>query len=280
MLLLHLCVCIDKLTTLEGLSSGLIDSLRQETRRRRHTGVMTDAETVKECVDAFAVVAIAALPDWKVEECLLEIISALCSVELRNEMKQYARKRFVTVAKREAKKIKLEEEDRDLVGDEYSQNENRFDSNFKAVGSSSMSQTTQNILSSVENSATKPTKVWQPSFRAKQVSQAVQEMSSVRVLGGKSSSEGQAKLSFQARLDHMKLKKDGDTTASTSGGPLQCGICKENRIVPCIAQCGHVCCGPCWQGWIKKREASREPVTCPMCRQPASVESIRRVKLM
>lgn len=265
----------------------------------RQAGAISQGDTAKECVDAFMSLVGATLPDLKVEENLLEILCAVCVAELRDEMKEYARKRFATISKREAKRVKLEGE----AGNEYyndgdqnysTQNENAVDDASIQNHQIPLSQAARSILSSLENtgnnsnntsistsiSSLKTARLWQPSVRAKQASQALQEVSSVRISTGANTTAAMAgKLSFQARLDDMRLKKDSDTSTKT-GGPLQCGICKENKIVPCIAECGHVCCGPCWKSWIQKLEAVSKLVTCPLCRQTVNVDSIKRVKLM
>lgn len=274
----------DKLTNEVHVASDTLKSLRHEVQSWRQKGAILQPEMAKECVDAFIAITSSILPDNKAEECLLELLCALCEPDLRDEMRQYARKRFSTVSKREAKRIKLEQE-----GDSYedseqvcsTQNENIGHAENSSARGESLSQAARTILTSLEGgsgdigSQQKATRVWQPSYRAKLVSKAVQDVASVRVV----TREEPGKLSFQARLDQIQLKKHDDT-ATKAGGSLQCGICRENKIVPCIAQCGHVCCGPCWQSWIKKLEAASKPVTCPLCRQPANVDTIRRVKLM
>jgi hypothetical protein len=52
-----------------------------------------------------------------------------------------------------------------------------------------------------------------------------------------------------------------------------CNVCMETARRPCAnKQCGHVCCESCWKRWLESKTCSNN--SCPVCRQPASVDSL------
>lgn len=51
-----------------------------------------------------------------------------------------------------------------------------------------------------------------------------------------------------------------------------CNVCMETAKRPCAnRQCGHICCEGCWKKWFNSKSCGS---SCPVCRQPASIESL------
>lgn len=71
-----------------------------------------------------------------------------------------------------------------------------------------------------------------------------------------------------SRADRMAASSESQGNGSTR---LQCSVCKEVADQPCAAKCGHICCQQCWISWLKVKPS------CPICRAPASQQSVARV---
>ena len=52
---------------------------------------------------------------------------------------------------------------------------------------------------------------------------------------------------------------------------MQCPICSNTSESPCLANCGHTACLPCWMRWLKRSQ------TCMVCRVKTSLDSLARV---
>lgn len=88
-----------------------------------------------------------------------------------------------------------------------------------------------------------------------------------------------AKPSYSSLLQTMELetylmKKATDVaTHFPSGEPVdvECPVCNHKIIEPCVAQCGHMACFPCWSNWLKISN------TCITCRSRVTHESLSQV---
>lgn len=87
--------------------------------------------------------------------------------------------------------------------------------------------------------------------------------------------------SFLSRLQsissmEMSHQSTGNSLLDRTSKPavtkkLLCIVCKDVATLPCAAKCGHVCCQKCWMQWLKVK------ATCPLCREPASQQSITHI---
>ena len=50
-----------------------------------------------------------------------------------------------------------------------------------------------------------------------------------------------------------------------------CNVCMDTARRPCANSCGHICCEACWKKWLGS-SISKE--SCPVCRQPASINML------
>lgn len=51
---------------------------------------------------------------------------------------------------------------------------------------------------------------------------------------------------------------------------MTCPVCDRGLKQPFLAECGHLACLSCWQGWLKRSS------TCPLCRVPARLDALAR----
>ena len=119
----------------------------------------------------------------------------------------------------------------------------------------------------------------QPSKRAKMMLQAALTSTTgdkvikkdVNGIFGKSSSHGiREQIARNTEYDKTSEK----SKVSLIVKKCVCLVCNSIAAEPCAARCGHICCEPCWQQWLGRKQ------TCPYCRAPTTMQQIKKITIV
>lgn len=224
--------------------------------------------------DALIIEAESALPNLFVEKALMELDVAL-TASLREEFRAHCLKVFLSLARkierrsRSVKEEGIKDNCKTLHAEKL--HDRHLNSQLHAQPQTTLAKKprlhdSQDTMSS-QGQHSIPDKMWQPSDRMKRLVDA-----SVTTI--KQTLEDSVQQSSSSAAADF-IRKVGGKPLNKKSPNLQCSVCQERCDVPCAARCGHVCCAQCWKKILEKAKTKS---VCPVCRGPASFESISKLR--